>query len=64
MAGASAAVMQKIMAHDGAAKALATTMQQIAERAAAGAAERESAFRPGGGLPDAPSAESTGRSTG
>ena len=61
MAGASAAVMQKIMAHDGAAKALATTMQQIAERAAGGPAERESAFRPGGGLPDAPS---TGSGTG
>ena len=33
--GASAAVMSKIMAHEGAAAALATTMTQMAERAAA-----------------------------
>jgi limonene 1,2-monooxygenase len=55
MAGASAAVMQKIMAHEGATKAMATTMQQIAERnaAAAGSPSRDGAFRPGAGLPDA-----------
>jgi limonene 1,2-monooxygenase len=50
MAGAGAAVMQKIMAHEGAAAAMATTMQQMAERAAA-ERERASTFRPGGGLP-------------
>ena len=33
--GASAAVMSKIMAHEGAAAAMATTMAQMAERAAA-----------------------------
>jgi hypothetical protein len=32
IAGASAAVMQKIMANDTAAAAMAVTMQQIAER--------------------------------
>ena len=55
MAGASAAVMQKIMAHEGASKAMATTIQQIAERnAAAGSgSSRDGAFRPGAGLPDA-----------
>jgi limonene 1,2-monooxygenase len=55
--GASAAVMSKIMAHDGAAAALATTMTQIAERAAARKAKNEEqandpAFRPGAGLPN------------
>ncbi len=50
MAGAGAAVMQKIMAHEGAAAALTTTMQQMA----AAQQRREAAFRPGGGLnPDA-----------
>jgi limonene 1,2-monooxygenase len=51
MAGASAAVMQKIMANPKAAEAMAITMQQMADRA--GAAERATTFRPGGGLPDA-----------
>lgn len=46
MAGAGAAVMQKIMAHEGAAAAMATTVQQMA----AAQQRRESAFRPGGGL--------------
>jgi limonene 1,2-monooxygenase len=47
IAGASAAVMQKIMAHEGAQAAMVTTMQQMAERAH----QRESAFRPGAGVP-------------
>ena len=47
MASASAAVMQKIMAHDGAQAALVTTMRQIAERANS----RASTFRPGAGVP-------------
>jgi limonene 1,2-monooxygenase len=56
MAGASAAVISKIMSHEGAAKALATTMEQMAAEAAKKAsgeqkAEPESAFRPGAGLP-------------
>ena len=46
MASAGAAVMQKIMAHEGAQAAMVTTMQQMADRAN----KRESAFRPGGGL--------------
>jgi limonene 1,2-monooxygenase len=55
--GASAAVMSKIMAHDGAAAAMATTMAQIAERAAARKAgtdgpDNDPAFRPGVGLPN------------
>jgi limonene 1,2-monooxygenase len=57
--GASAAVMSKIMAHDGAAAAMATTMQQMAERAAARhngdeQPANDPAFRPGTGLPTAP----------
>jgi limonene 1,2-monooxygenase len=52
MAGASAAVMQKIMANPKAAEAMAVTMQQMADRSAA--TERATTFRPGGGLPDAP----------
>jgi limonene 1,2-monooxygenase len=56
MGGASRAVMSKIMAHEGAAKAMATTMEQIAARKAAeSAGSTESAgpteFRPGAGLP-------------
>ena len=47
MAGAGAAVMQKIMAHEGAQAAMVTTMQQMAERTN----QRESAFRPGAGVP-------------
>ena len=55
--GASAAVMSKIMAHDGAAAAMATTMAQVAERAAARKAKNEEpdndpVFRPGAGLPN------------
>ena len=55
--GASAAVMSKILAHDGAAAAMATTMAQMAERAAARAAkneepENDTTFRPGAGLPN------------
>ena len=55
--GASAAVMSKILAHDGAAAAMATTMTQMAERAAARAAkheepENDTTFRPGAGLPN------------
>jgi limonene 1,2-monooxygenase len=52
MAGAGAAVMQKIMAHEGAQKAMATTISQMAQRAEA-ETERAATFRPGGGLPDA-----------
>jgi limonene 1,2-monooxygenase len=52
MAGAGAAVMSKIMGHQGAAAAMATTMQQMAERAAQQAAQKnDPVFRPGGGLP-------------
>ncbi len=47
MASAGAAVMQKIMAHEGAQAAMVTTMQQMSERKNA----RESAFRPGVGVP-------------
>ena len=47
MGGASRAVMAKIMSHDGAAKAMATTMEQM-QRARAG----DAAFRPGAGIPD------------
>ena len=60
MAGAGAAIMSKIMSHEGATAALATTMQQMAASRSA-SAEGESAknsapkndpvFRPGGGLP-------------
>ena len=52
MAGAGAAIMQKIMSHEGAQKAMATTMQQMAASAAA-QEEKATTFRPGGGLPDA-----------
>ncbi len=50
MAGAGAAVMQKIMANPRAAQAMATTMEQMAAHAAA-EQERATTFRPGGGLP-------------
>ena len=55
--GASAAVMSKILAHEGAAAAMATTMAQMAERAAARTAKNEEpendpTFRPGAGLPN------------
>ncbi|MEO5899799.1 MAG: LLM class flavin-dependent oxidoreductase [Ilumatobacteraceae bacterium] len=51
MAGASKAVMSKIMAHEGAAAAMATTMQQAKERAER--EENDPTFRPGAGLPQA-----------
>ena len=51
IAGATAAVMSKIMAHEGASRAMATTMANMAN-----ASKSESAFRPGPGLPRAPSA--------
>ncbi|MFM7045823.1 MAG: LLM class flavin-dependent oxidoreductase [Ilumatobacteraceae bacterium] len=54
MKGATAAVLSKIMSHEGATKAMATTMQQAAERAARASASGDSNdpdFRPGGGVP-------------
>jgi len=61
MAGAGAAIMSKIMSHEGATAALATTMQQMAaarKTAAEGDDQKNDAgpkndpvFRPGGGLP-------------
>ncbi len=50
MMGAGAAIMDKIMAHDGAAQAMAITMQQMAE--AAEARRSQSEFRPGAALPE------------
>jgi limonene 1,2-monooxygenase len=50
MGGASRAVMSKIMAHEGAAAAMATTMEQMKARQANGSGE-ETTFRPGAGLP-------------
>ncbi|MET0326592.1 MAG: hypothetical protein ABW219_15350, partial [Ilumatobacteraceae bacterium] len=49
MGGASRAVMSKIMAHEGAAKAMATTMEQAKAQKAAG--ESDTTFRPGAGIP-------------
>jgi limonene 1,2-monooxygenase len=46
MGGASRAVMSKIMAHEGAAAALATTMDQLKSRK-----DEATTFRPGAGLP-------------
>jgi limonene 1,2-monooxygenase len=55
MAGASRAVMAKVMAHEGAAAAMGVTMERLASRRAAGGARTQSEFRPGAGLPtDAP----------
>jgi limonene 1,2-monooxygenase len=54
MAGASAAVMNKIMADPTAAAAMATTMQQMQARMAK--QENDPVFRPGGGLPTGESA--------
>ena len=54
MAGASAAVMSKIMSHQGASAAMATTMQQMSARMAK--QENDPVFRPGGGLPTADTA--------
>ncbi len=50
MAGASAAVVSKILAHEGAAAAMQVSMEQAAQAAAAQEA-KQSEFRPGGGLP-------------
>jgi hypothetical protein len=50
MAGASQAVVSKILANDKAAAAFQTTMEQAAQAAAA-STEGQSEFRPGGGLP-------------
>ncbi|HUC33947.1 MAG TPA: LLM class flavin-dependent oxidoreductase [Ilumatobacteraceae bacterium] len=49
MAGASAAVMSKIMANEKAAAAMATTLQQMAARNTG--EENDPVFRPGAGLP-------------
>ena len=54
MAGASAAVMSKILGHAGAAQAMAVTMANMA--AAREAGEADTTFRPGPGLADAHSA--------
>ncbi len=54
MAGASAAVMSKIMGDEKAAAAMATTMQQMQARMAQ--QENDPVFRPGGGLPTADAA--------
>lgn len=48
MGGASAAVMAKIQAHQGASEAMKTTMKQAAQLKA----KRDAAFRPGTGLPN------------
>ena len=61
MAGAGAAIMSKIMSHEGATAALATTMQQMAAAREATtdaegggeAPKNDPVFRPGGGLPTA-----------
>lgn len=54
MAGATAAVMSKIMAHEGAAQAMATTMAQMAEAAKTRPpGTTDTTFRPGAGLADA-----------
>ncbi|MGB0114985.1 MAG: hypothetical protein WBP59_17330, partial [Ilumatobacteraceae bacterium] len=50
MAGASKAVASKIMEHEGAAAAMATTMEQAAKAAADKEAQPE--FRPGAGVPN------------
>jgi limonene 1,2-monooxygenase len=51
MAGASAAVMSKIMSHQGAAQAMATTMANMAKAQEDG--KSDTTFRPGAGLADA-----------
>jgi limonene 1,2-monooxygenase len=60
MAGASAAVMSKIMGHQGAAQAMATTMTNMAKaRESKAAGQTDTTFRPGAGLAEAhPSDES------
>jgi hypothetical protein len=59
MAGATKAVMSKIMSHEGAAKAMETTMAQMAAQRAQGNGEAraDTTFRPGAGIPDAMPAE-------
>ena len=55
MAGASRAVMAKVMAHEGAAAAMGVTMERLAaRRAASGGARKQSEFRPGAGLAEPP----------
>ena len=54
MAGASAAVMSKIMGDEKAAAAMGVTMQQMQARMAK--QENDPVFRPGGGLPTADAA--------
>ena len=54
MAGASRAVMAKVMAHEGAAAALGVTLEQLAARKSSAAAPQQSEFRPGAGLPTEP----------
>lgn len=51
MAGASAAVMSKIMSHQGASQAMATTMANMAKAREQGTSD--TTFRPGAGLADA-----------
>ena len=51
MAGASAAVMSKIMSHQGAAQAMATTMANMTKARTEGTSD--TTFRPGAGLADA-----------
>ena len=59
MAGASKAVMSKIMGHQGAAQAMATTMAQMAKaRETAPEGASDTTFRPGAGLADAHQAAS------
>lgn len=57
MAGAGAAVMSKIMSHEGASAAMATTMQQMAAARApkteGDGPTNDPVFRPGGGIPTA-----------
>jgi hypothetical protein len=53
MAGATRAVMAKVMAHDGAAAAMGVTMERIASRKRAGGGSTQPEFRPGAGLPAA-----------
>ena len=52
MAGASKAVMSKIMGHQGAAQAMATTMANMAKQRETGT-NGDTEFRPGAGLADA-----------
>jgi limonene 1,2-monooxygenase len=51
MAGATKAVMSKIMSHEGAAQAMATTMAQMAQQKGQNGSTTDTTFRPGAGLP-------------